>query len=76
MGGNSLPFGSLALESLSSSKNGYEQASKGDTLLLGVYSNNLLVNEIASCGILDLKTYKNNSWLSSFDGSYKDENSL
>ena len=42
--------------SLSSSKNGWAQASIGLSLLDGVYSNNLLHRLMAPGGVLGLKT--------------------
>jgi len=54
--GNSFPLGSLIPGSRSSSKNLCAHACKGVCLLPGVYSNNDDVSEIASAGVLALKT--------------------
>lgn len=54
--GSSFPLGSLMPGSRSSSKNLCAHACKGVCLLPGVYSNNDDVNEIASAGVLALKT--------------------
>ena len=56
--GSSFPLGSLIPGSRSSSKNLCAQACKGVCLLPGVYSNNEDVSDIASAGVLALKTYK------------------
>lgn len=50
-GGNSLPFGSRWLHSLSSLKNGWAHACNGVIRALGVYSNKRETNAIASGGV-------------------------
>lgn len=57
-GGSSLPFGSLATGSLSSSKKQCAHDSMGFSLPDGVYSKSLLHRLIASAGVLGLNTYK------------------
>lgn len=54
--GSSFPFGSLMPGSRSSSKNLCAHACRGVCLLPGVYSNNEDVSEMASAGVLALKT--------------------
>lgn len=57
-GGNSCPFGSLWLHSLSSLKNGWAHACNGEIRALGVYSNNRETNAIASGGVRARNTCK------------------
>ena len=54
--GNSLPLGKRELGSRSSSKNACAQASSGEILADGIYSNNLLTTCIASGGVLGRNT--------------------
>lgn len=59
-GGNSFPFGSLWLHSLSSLKNGWAHACNGEIRAFGVYSNSLDTRAIASGGVRDRNTYEGN----------------
>lgn len=54
--GREFPFGSLVFLSLSSSKKGCSSASRGFSLLSGLYTKSLDIRSIASGGVRDLNT--------------------
>lgn len=56
-GGNSFPFGSRWLHSLSSLKNGWAHACRGEIRAFGVYSNSRETSAIASGGVRARNTY-------------------